>query len=191
MGLPEKKYITVEEYLEAESKSLEKHEYYNGEIFAMAGATVEHNRIVSNSLVELGIKLKDKNCVPYASDLRIKAEQSKLYTYPDISIICGEIQKSDDLFDTVTNPTVLIEVLSESTKDYDRGTKFLMYRNIPNLQEYILIDSMGAIKVEKYSKNNDGTWQLSDYENISDIIELKSVGIEIVLEDIYRGVYKV
>jgi Uma2 family endonuclease len=191
MGLPEKKYITVEEYLEAEVNSLEKHEYYNGEIFAMAGATVEHNRIVSNSLVELGIKLKDKNCVPYASDLRIKAEQSRLYTYPDISIICGEIQKSDDKFDTVTNPTVLIEVLSESTKDYDRGTKFLMYRNIPSLQEYILIDSTGATKVEKYSKNNDGTWQLSDYEKISDIIELKSVGIEIVVEDIYRGVYKV
>jgi Uma2 family endonuclease len=188
---PEKKYISVEEYLESEIHSLEKHEYYNGEIFAMAGATVEHNRIVSNSLVELGIKLKDKNCVPYASDLRIKAEQSRLYTYPDISIICGEIQKSDDKFDTVTNPTVLIEVLSESTKDYDRGTKFLMYRNIPSLQEYILIDSTGATKVEKYSKNNDGTWQLSDYEKISDIIELKSVGIEIVVEDIYRGVYKV
>lgn len=189
MGLPEKIYISVEEYLESEIHSLEKHEYYNGEVFAMAGATVEHNRIVSNTFIEIGAQLKGKACVPYSADLRIKEEQSKLYTYPDISIICGEIQKSDDAFDTVTNPTVLIEVLSESTKDYDRGTKFLMYRNIPSLQEYLLVDSTGSIKVEKYSKNEDATWQLSDYENISDKVLLKSIGVELQLGDIYLGVY--
>jgi Uma2 family endonuclease len=186
---PEKKYISVEEYLDLEIHSLEKHEYYNGEIFAMAGATVEHNRIVSNTLIELGARLKGKDCVPYASDLRIKAEQSNLYTYPDISIICGDIKKSDDKFDTVTNPTVLIEVLSDSTKDYDRGSKFLIYRNIPSLQEYLVVDSTGAIMVEKHSRNQDGSWQLTDYDSKTDKVQLKSIGVELPLSDIYLGVY--
>ncbi len=189
MSLPEKRYISVEEYLEAEVNSLEKHEYYKGEIFAMAGASIEHNRIVSNTLIELGAKLKGKNCVAYASDLRIKSEQINLYTYPDISVICGEIQKSNDAFDTVINPTLLIEVLSESTKNYDRGMKFLMYRKIPSLQDYLLVDSTGEVIVEKYTRNENGTWQLSEYKNREELVELNSIGVVLRLEDIYSGVY--
>jgi Uma2 family endonuclease len=186
---PEKKYISVEEYLESEIHSLEKHEYYNGEIFAMAGATVEHNLIVANLFGEIFNKLKGKDCKAMANDLRIKAEQSNLYTYPDISIICGDIKKSDDKFDTVPNPTVLIEVLSDSTKDYDRGSKFLIYRNIPSLQEYLVVDSTGAIMVEKHSRNQDGTWQLTDYDSKTDKVQLNSIGVELPLSDIYLGVY--
>lgn len=189
MGLPEKKYISVEEYLQAESCSLEKHEYYNGEIFAMVGATVEHNLIVANLFGEIFNQLKSKECKAMASDLRIKAEQSDLYTYPDISIICGDIKKSVDKFDTVINPTVLIEVLSESTKDYDRGSKFQIYRNIPTLQEYLVVDSTGAIMVEKHSRNEDGTWQLIDYNEKTDKLILNSVGVELHLSEIYLGIY--
>ncbi len=189
MGLPEKKYITVEEYLEAEVNSSERHEYYNGEIFAKAGASIEHNRISSNTLVELGSKLKGKNCVPYSADLRIKVSKNELYTYPDISVICGEIKKSEDAFDTVINPTVLIEILSDATKDYDRGSKFKMYRDIPTLKDYILIDSTGSKFVEKYSMNDEGKWVLTDYGNNDAVLDIKSIGVSISMEDIYRGVY--
>ncbi len=190
MGLPEKKLVSALEYLELEIISLEKHEYYQGEIFAMAGATIEHNRITSNTFVELGSGLKNKNCVPYNSDLRIHAQTNSLYTYPDISVICGEVEKLDNVFDTATNPIVLIEILSESTRDYDRGTKFMLYRDIASLREYLVIDSTGSIHAEKYFKESNGVWRLSEYKTIDDTIFLESIDVELHMADVYRGVYK-
>ena len=189
MGLPEKKLVSALEYLELEIISLEKHEYYQGEIFAMAGATIEHNRITSNTFVELGSGLKNKNCVPYNSDLRIHAQTNSLYTYPDISVICGEVEKLDNVFDTATNPIVLIEILSESTRDYDRGTKFMLYRDIASLREYLVIDSTGSIHAEKYFKESNGVWRLSEYKTIDDTIFLESIDVELHMADVYRGVY--
>ncbi|MBK9256187.1 MAG: Uma2 family endonuclease [Saprospiraceae bacterium] len=189
MGHPEKKSVSEYEYLEMEISSLEKHEYYQGEIFAMAGATVEHNRIATNITGEIYAKLKGKNCNVFNSDLRIHVESNSLYTYPDISVVCGEIEKLPDTFDTVTNPTLIIEVLSASTKDYDRGTKFMLYRDILSLKEYTVIDSTGNIHIEKWYKGEDGLWILNEFKSMEDVVKLESLHIDLNMEDVYRGVY--
>lgn len=184
MGIPQEKFITEQEYLDAERVSLDKHEYYKGEIFAMSGASISHNEISANTIYELKRKLKGKTCRPYSSDLRIHIPSNSLYTYPDLSIICGEPETTNDNFDTVTNPTVIIEILSKSTKNYDLGQKFELYRQIKTLKEYILIDSE-SIKVLKYVKNDDNTWLLSEKNQINDILKIDAVDIEINLSDIY------
>lgn len=129
-----KSKFTEEEYLVFERASLEKHEFFKGEIFSMAGASPRHNHIFSNLFIELGVRLKGKPCRPYGSDLRIHIPQNTLYTYPDISIICREIVAGGT--DTVIEPTVIIEILSTSTRDYDRAGKFSLYRDIPTLREF-------------------------------------------------------
>lgn len=187
MGAPELKYVTEKEYLNAERLALDKHEYYKGEIFAMSGASISHNKIAMNCYIDLGTKLKGKNCQPYGSDLRIHIPKNTLYTYPDISIICGKIETTDDKFDTVKNPSVIIEILSDSTRNYDKGGKFTLYREIDSLQEYILIDSE-QIMVEKFIRNPDNSWQLTEYKNIEQSFLITTVGIEMLLTDVYAGV---
>ncbi|MEO6733360.1 MAG: Uma2 family endonuclease [Ferruginibacter sp.] len=187
MATPVLNYISEQEYLEAERKALEKHEYYKGEIFAMSGASFLHNKIFSNLFGGLASKLKGKSCVPYGSDLRIHIPSNSLYTYPDISIICGEIEPTDDQFDTATNPSVIVEILSPSTKDYDKGSKFTLYRNIETLKEYILVDST-SISVEKFIRNPDNSWVLTEYKLLTDIFVISTVDITITLSDIYEGV---
>lgn len=189
MDHTKKQTLTELEYLEMEIVSAEKHEYYQGEIFGMAGATVEHNRIVSNTLIGLGSKLSNRDCVPFTSDLRVNIEANALYTYPDITVVCGEIEKLPNAFDTIINPTLIIEVLSASTKDYDRGTKFMLYRDIPSLKEYIVIDSTGNVHLEKFYKNADGLWILNEYKSSEDSVSLQSLEIDLSMADIYRGVY--
>jgi Uma2 family endonuclease len=189
MGLPEKKLVSELEYLELEAASVEKHEYYQGEIFDMAGATVEHNRLVSNILIEIGGKIKDQKCVAYTSDLRVHIQSNSLYTYPDITVVCGEIEKLPNTFDTIVNPALIIEVLSTSTKDYDRGTKFMLYRDILSLKEYIVIDSTGNVHAEKWYKNEEGHWRLNEYKTTTDVMHIESLHIQLDMEDVYRGVY--
>jgi Uma2 family endonuclease len=183
---PKYNYISQEEYLEMERASLEKHEYYQGEIFAMSGASFKHNRVFSNLFGEIQGKLKDKNCVPFGSDLRIHIPKNTLYTYPDISIVCGEIDTADDKFDTATNPTVIIELLSQSTRNYDKLEKFSLYRDIASLKEYILVDTQ-KIHIENYVRNADNTWQLTDYNAISDNLIITAVNISVSIADIYAG----
>jgi Uma2 family endonuclease len=189
MGIPTFKSISVEEYLEMEILSEVKHEYYQGEIFAMAGASDEHNKIVVNTLLSLGNQLKGKPCRPYVSDLRMAVKQNLFYTYPDISVICGKLEKTDDKFDTATNPTAIIEVLSESTKEYDRGTKFKLYRDIPYLKDYIMIDATGPIGLEHFSLNAEGLWVLQEYNNIEESVFISSIDVGLALSDIYAEVY--
>jgi Uma2 family endonuclease len=189
LGIPSHKGVSIEEYLELEANSDTKHEYYDGEIFAMAGETIEHNKICGNTYGELYLKLKGKNCRPYVNDLRIAVKRDKLYTYPDISVFCGELQKTDDKFDTATNPTAIIEVLSDSTKDYDRGSKFKFYRNIDQLQDYLLIDATGIVGVEHFSKNQNGLWVLKEYKELEEMLYIQSIDTSLVLSDIYAGVY--
>ncbi len=187
MGAPEIKYFTEKEYLDSERLALDKHEFYKGDIFAMSGASISHNKISKNILVDLGTKLKGKSCEPFGSDLRIHIPKNTLYTYPDISIICGEIETTDDKFDTVTNPSVIIEILSESTKNYDKGGKFTLYREIESLKEYILIDSE-SIMVEKFIKNTDNSWQLTEYKKLEDFFTIDTVEIRMEITTIYTGV---
>ncbi len=189
MGISVEKFITIADYLEMEAFSDIKHEYYQGEIFAMASASIEHNRVIVNTLVGLGGQLKGKACRPYVTDLRVSVQANTLYTYPDITVICGEIEKTADTFDTVTNPTVIIEVLSESTKDYDRGSKFTLYREIPQLKEYLLIDATGKVSVEHFSKNLDGLWVLKEYKDMDSAVFIPSIDVTLLMADIYSGVY--
>lgn len=188
MGLPEKAFITELDYLSGEKKATEKHEYYKGQIFAMSGASIPHNRISRNLLVILANKLRGKGCEPFGSDLRIHIPSNSLYTYPDISIFCGEVEKAETDFDTATNPKVVIEVLSKSTKDYDKGSKFTLYRSIAALKEYITIDSESA-HVECHTKNDDNSWTLRENKDLNDILFMQSLEIDILMSDIYVGVF--
>ncbi len=180
-------YVSQQEYLETERDALEKHEYYLGEIFAMSGASGRHNRIFTNLFIDIGIKLKEKGCLPYGSDLRIHIPKNTLYTYPDISIICGEMEFTDDKFDTATNPSVIIELLSNSTRNYDKGEKFTLYRDIDSLQEYLLIDTE-KIYVEKHIRNADNSWQLTDYKSIENSFIIETIKLSFLLKDIYEGI---
>ncbi|MBX9784378.1 MAG: Uma2 family endonuclease [Chitinophagaceae bacterium] len=179
-----KNKLTVEEYLQMEKESTVKHEYYKGEIFAMAGAGARHNINFVNLLTSLSNKLKGKPCRPYGSDMRIHIPENTLFTYPDISIICGDIISSPYDEDTATQPTVIIEILSSSTKKYDRGDKFELYRQISTLKEYILVDS-GSIHVECFSVNERNNWELTEYKELRQTYFIKSIGVEILLSDIY------
>ena len=187
MGAQEIKFITQEEYLAAERLATEKHEYFQGEIFAMSGTTIEHSVIAVNCITELRNKLKGKNCRPYESNLRIYIPPNSLYTYPDISIICGGVDTTDDKFDTATNPTVIFEILSKSTRDYDKGGKFTLYRDIETLKEYILIDSE-KIGVEKFTRNPDNTWLLTEFKTIESSFEITTISVKLSLSDIYEDV---
>ncbi len=179
-------YISQETYLEQERAATEKHEYYQGEVFAMSGASGNHNEICTNLIGEIFPKLKDRGCKPYGSDLRIHVPKNTLYTYPDISIICGDKKYTDDKFDTVTNPSVIIEILSRSTRNYDRLEKFSLYRDILTLQEYILVDSQRT-HIEKYARNANNTWELSDHDSLEEILTIVTVDIRIPIKDIYHG----
>lgn len=188
MGIPEKQRVSSEQYLENERQTQEKHEYYLGEVFAMGGASFQHNQIFKNTFIALGSKLAGKLCQPYGSDLRIHIPSNSLYTYPDISVICGKPELADAIHDTITNPSLIIEILSKSTYDYDKGQKFTLYRDIASLREYILIDSM-TVRVEHYSKNEDGSWKLRDYRTIEGEINIATIGEDLLLSDIYKDVF--
>ncbi|MCU0358531.1 MAG: Uma2 family endonuclease [Cyclobacteriaceae bacterium] len=186
IALYNKTRFTVEEYLEFEKSSPEKHEFFRGEIFLMSGAGPRHNVIFSNLFGELAQRLKGKPCRPYGSDQRIYVEQNTLFTYPDISIICGEIVASAPDEETAVNPVVLIEILSPSTRNYDKGDKFKLYRGIPTLKEYILVDSE-AIAVEIYRINERNHWELEECTALENQLMIPSLSISIPLADIYEG----
>lgn len=179
-----KEKMSIEEYLEMENAADEKHEFYKGEIFAMSGAKVPHNIIATNLLIVLGQKLKGKKCKPFNSDQRIHIPSNTLFTYPDISIICGEINTLNNDDYNVLNPTVIIEVLSRSTKNYDRGEKFKLYRDIPTLKEYILVDSQ-SIHIEVFRLNENGHWELQEYNSLSDAVIIKAIDEIVILSEIY------
>lgn len=178
--------FTVEEYLALEKDSIEKHEYFQGDIFARAGAGPRHNVIFSNLFGELAQLLKGKPCKPYGSDQRIHVAENTLFTYPDISIICGDIIPSEFDEDSATLPIVLFEILSKSTKNYDRGEKFKLYRDIPSLQEYILIDSL-SINIEAFRVNKQGHWELEEYRSFEDSLSIPVLNLHLPLREIYEG----
>lgn len=179
--------LTPQDYLALERKSEIKHEYFDGEIFAMAGAKFNHNKIVGNLTGLTWQNLKGKDCSVLPTDMRVFVPETGLYTYPDLVIVCGEPQFQDDVFDTLLNPIMLIEVLSESTEGYDRGKKFQHYRSIESLEEYILV-SQDEAWIEKYVKHGDGFWLLSEAVGLDSIIEFSSIECEIALSEVYDKV---
>ncbi|MDQ6762744.1 MAG: Uma2 family endonuclease [Bacteroidota bacterium] len=187
MAAPPKTIISASEYLEEERKSLEKSEFYKGEMFAMAGATKVHNAIVAAILGELYGFLKGKSCRVFPSDLRVHNRENSLYTYPDVIVVCGEEKYLDDEFDTLLNPTVLVEVLSPATEDYDRGTKFKLYRTIPSLKNYILVSST-EYAAEIYTRKENNEWVLNTAKEKNSHIHISAINYDLALSDIYAQV---
>lgn len=181
-----RKLMTAAEYLEMERNSTVKHEFYRGEIFAMAGAKERHNLIVSNLIGIFYNKFKSKPCVVYPSDMRVEIDENNHYTYPDVVLVCGERKFSDSKNDTLLNPNVIFEVLSESTESYDRSKKFEAYRTIPSLQEYVLVSS-DRKKIEVFTKSAEGRWYLSE-SGPSDTVEISAVNTELSLSEVYDKV---
>ncbi|MCZ8353534.1 MAG: Uma2 family endonuclease [Cyclobacteriaceae bacterium] len=180
-----KKKLTIEEYLAFERESGLKHEYYKGEIFVMSGAGTRHNIIFSNLFIELGLKLKGKSCIPFGSDMRIHIPENTLFTYPDISVFCNnDIQIKEE--DYSVGPTVIFEILSPSTQHYDRGGKFKLYRDIPTLKEFILVD-MESISVEVFRLNATNHWELEEYKVVADNLYISALEISIPLSIIYNN----
>jgi len=184
---PTTTYLTPEEYLAIERKAESKSEYLNGEIVAMTGASREHNLISFNLTREISQQLKGRPCEGYSSDMRVRVPSTRLYTYPDLVVVCGEPQFEDDYLDTLINPTLIIEVLSESTEGYDRGKKFGFYRTIPSLVEYLLI-AQDEQRIEQYAKQPDGRWLLSEYRSTEDVAELGSIQCQLALKEVYDKV---
>ncbi len=182
-----KSKFTIPEYLEMEQLATDKHEYYQGEIFAMSGATYAHNMVCMNVATALKTKLKGKPCRPLGSDMRVYIPANSLFTYPDVSVVCGEPQFLNDDKRNLLNPTLIIEVLSPSTRSYDRGDKFKLYRDIPTLREYVLADAE-QVGIELYSMNAHGQWQLTEYKDMGNTLKLKSLGLSLKMADVYEGV---
>ena len=179
-------YLTPEEYIAAERKAPLKSEYLSGEIVAMSGASNEHNLITMNTANGLYNQVTDRGCRVYASDMRVGIGAGVSYFYPDVSVVCEEPRFEDDALDILTNPQVIVEVLSNSTANYDRGEKFRRYRQLESLQEYILI-AQDQIHVEHYLRQGK-QWLLSEFSALENVLPLTSIGAELSLHQIYRFV---
>ena len=187
------RHYTVEDYFAVEEGSAIKHEYYEGEIFAMTGASLRHNRIARNLLTALSTRMGSSDCEAFGSDLRVRTP-SGLLTYPDVTVVCGGVELSNvDRLDTVLNPTVIIEVLAESTRDYDTGEKCRLYCEVPALLEYITVDQ-ATLLLEVLSAPIDGSsrlpadWDRKCYTRAGENIGLKSLRIELSMNEIYSRV---
>jgi len=190
MGLAQpKQLLTPEEYLRRERDSLDKHEFYRGEVFAMAGGSAEHSRITANAIRRIGERLDGSPCGVFDSNLRIRIPSSSLYTYPDVSVICGPLEYDplDRSRETVLNPRVLVEVLSPSTEAYDRGTKFENYQQIDSLREYLLL-SQNVARAETFLRQPDNTWLYTAVTGLETSVLLASLRIEVPLAELYAGI---
>jgi Uma2 family endonuclease len=179
--------ITPQEYLELDRKSEIRNEYFDGQMFAMSGATRDHIRIVTNITFELESQFLDRPCELYPTEMRTKVSQTGLYTYPDIAAVCVKPQFEDDHFDTLLNPQLIIEVLSDSTESYDRGRKFAHYRNIDSLREYVLV-SQNECRVERFTRQDDGNWLYSETTDPEGSVELASVTCRLSLSRVYHKI---
>ena len=187
MSVTPKQIWTPESYLEFERASETTHEFYRGEIFDMSGASFRHTVIAVNTTRELSSQLREKPCTVHSNDLRLQVRAAGLFTYPDIVVICGEPRFLDKRNDTVTNPTLIIEVLSKSTASYDRGKKFQHYRTLETLQEYVLI-SQDSATIKRFTRQAGGDWLLSAASGLDASIERVSVGCTLALADVYEKV---
>jgi Uma2 family endonuclease len=180
-------FLTPEEYLEIERRAERKSEYFQGEMFAMAGASYAHVLIVDNLNYELKLRLKAGLCRVHSSELRLRVAPNGLYTYPDVMVICGGPEFADDRRDTVVNPVLIVEVLSESTEAYDRGKKFEQYRTLTSLREYLLV-AQDATHIEQWIRQPDDNWLRADTSGKDATIELASIGCAIPMSEIYDKV---
>ena len=182
-----KTYVSPQEYLKLERQAEYKSEYLNGEIFAMTGASRKHNLITTNISSSLHDQLKNRTCEVYAVDMRVKVRANGLYTYPDVAVVCDEPQFEDDFIDTLLNPTVLIEVLSESTERYDRIAKSSYYRTIDSLAEHVLV-AQHQVRLEQYTKQPNGQWSMLDHTELEQSAHLTSIDCRLKLSEVYEKI---
>ena len=180
-------YVSPEEYLRLERQSEYKSEYVNGEIFAMTGASRKHNLVAGNIFRELSQQLRSRQCEAYVGDMRVKVTATGLYTYPDVVVVCGEPKFEDTFVDTLLNPTLLVEVLSQSTERYDRIAKSSYYRTLDSLSEHLLA-AQDEVRLEQYVKQTDGRWVLFEYSALENVVELSSISCSLALRDVYGKV---
>lgn len=182
-------YYTPEQYLALEREAEYKSEYINGQIFAMSGASREHDLIAVNLIRELSSQLRGRPCELHISDMRVKVSPTGMYTYPDVTVVCGEPQFEDVHVDTLTNPTLIIEILSPSTEAYDRGEKFAHYRRLPSLTDYVLV-AQDTVQIEHYVRqdNTGGHWDFTVTSDPSGTLHLPSIGCNVIVRDIYERV---
>ncbi|RSK31171.1 Uma2 family endonuclease [Hymenobacter metallilatus] len=189
MGLPATplNYVSPEDYLTAERRAESKHEYWNGEVRAMSGASFTHNRIAANLTGELYVQLKGKSCSVVGSDQRVQVLSESTFVYPDVTVVCGQPLFEDDTKpDTLLNPTLLVEILSASTQSHDRGNKFFLYRQIPTLQQYLLLDSQ-RVHAELHTRDTQGRWILTETTDLQAVLLLESIACQVPLVDVYAG----
>ncbi len=179
--------LTYEEYVARERTSEVKHEYVAGELFAMAGAKRAHNLISGNVVTILNTQLRDRPCLVFNSDMRVRT-RDLVGAYPDVSALCGRPSFLDDGEDDLLNPTAIVEVLSDSTERYDRGEKFEHYQTIPSFQEYLLASSTRP-RVEVFTRQEDGGWLLHAY-GPGEVARLTSLGVELAVDEVYRKVFE-
>ncbi len=188
MVVAAKKKYTPEEYLAMEETADYKSEYFQGEIFAMVGDSPNHSTITSNCIIELGLALRGKPCRVFESNMRLLTDPKGLYTYPDAMVVCGKLEFAPKRTDTITNPVVIVEVLSPSTRDYDRVRKFAFYKKIDSLREYLLIDSEQIHVTHLRCADTNSPWTIELYEDLSDVLNLDSIGCSLALTQIYDKV---
>jgi len=182
-----KSVLSSEEYLARERRAEWRSEFYRGEMFAMAGASWEHTLIKDNLAGEARNRFKGGPCHVATSDLRVKISVTGLYTYPDVVVVCDEPRFEDQVQDTLLNPRVIVEVLSDSTEKYDRGTKFGHYRQLPSLQEYVLVAQDRRL-IERFIRQADDSWVLTAFSDLSGTFDFGSIAAAIPMAEIYRGV---
>jgi Uma2 family endonuclease len=183
----EKRYYTPEEYLTLEEKAIDRHEYRDGEIITMTGGTTNHNQIALNFCRKFPLTIENQDYYLYINDVRLWVAQYRFYTYPDVMIIKGKPIYQGTSKVNVTNPSIILEVLSKSTRDYDRTDKFKYYRSLPEFQEYILIDQY-RFYIAQYFKQAEGQWIFNDYEGGEAVLKLASIDFEISFLDLYERV---
>jgi Uma2 family endonuclease len=186
MSAAPKPHFTPEQYLELERQAEYKSEYFAGEIFAMAGASPEHSLITANVTAAIGPQLRDGPCAPYSSDLKVRATE-ELYTYPDLTVVCGEPEYAGREREVLLNPTLIVEVLSPTTEAWDRGGKFEQYRQRESLQEYVLVSQARPL-IERFARQKNGQWVLTEAKGMDAVLALPSIGCELALAEVYRKV---
>lgn len=177
--------FTFAEFVAQERARDTKHELVNGEVFAMAGGTIEHGRLASNVTISLGAQLRGRPCSLFSSDVMIHVLATGLATYPDLSVVCGALERDPEDANTIVNPIVLVEVLSDSTEAYDRGEKFAHYRRIPSLREYVLV-SQDEPRIEVFRRGEDGIWSLHE-AGAKERVKLASITCELSVDDVYAN----
>lgn len=182
------KHYTLEEYLKLDRNSEERLEYWYGEIFCMSGASAAHDRILTNFIFYLRLKSQERGCEEFSSDMRVKVPAAPPFRYPDVSVLCGESQfENVGGIDVLTNPSLIIEVLSDSTEAYDRGDKFTHYKSIPSFSEYLLV-AQHRPHVTQFVKQDEGAWLQREFNQLDGVLKLVSLGCELSLKEIYQNV---